>query len=105
MKIKTAIIAVSLALPSACSTDKEGNSNIFRRLATGLVTYSGTNRERVLARHPEARIQRHGQEWIIAIKPNCGPHARDWFEIGSDNLSEDTAWFTALEWLLAYDYC
>jgi hypothetical protein len=68
------------------------------------------DRQRVLARHPEARIEwghtSYGWSgWAVKVKPSCGAGAHNWREIGADETSKNTAWFTALEWLLAYDYC
>lgn len=64
-----------------------------------------TNKQRVLARHPEARCHYRGGAWIVELKPSCGPTKGLWMPLGWDNEREDTAWFTALEWLLAYDWC
>jgi len=85
MKTKILIVAVGLAL----SVNVQAKSN----------------QQRVVERYPEAIcFGTHGY-WTVKIKPACGPHEGVWTTIGSDDSSEDTAWFTALEWLLAYDYC
>lgn len=99
MKIKILVVAVFFAI--------------------ALNVHAESNRQRVLKRHPEAHCRaipgfilntatdkyESGKLWQVTLKPSCGPYAHEWTIVTLNAASTDEAWFTALEWLLAYDYC